>query len=232
MIEFKDVSKRFGFVQALDHINLNIAEGQIVGLFGPNGAGKSTSMKLIAGLNQADSGTVSIDGQTPRQAREMVSYLPEIDHLYPWWTIEEAARFYQAFYGDWDEKKYEELIKFLNLREDMKIGKISKGQRAKAKLLLAVSRKSKYLLMDEPFSGIDILTRDEIAHTLISDFGNRQQTIVISTHEIGEIESMVDQVIFLDHGQISLAGDAEALREKWGMSIVDIMKEAFRDANQ
>ena len=231
MIEFQNVSKRFGTVQALDHIDLTIDEGKIVGLFGPNGAGKSTMMKIMAGVNRVDTGTVTINGQTPGEAKEFVSYLPEIDHLYPWWTLKEAADFLQAFYGDWDKEKYHSMLEFLNLQEDMKLGKISKGQRAKCKLLLAVSRNAHYLLMDEPFSGIDILTREEIARTLIRDFADHQQTMIISTHEIGEIETMVDQVIFLDQGQIRLAGEAEELRNEWGMSIVEIMKEVFRDAN-
>ncbi len=231
MIEFQNVSKRFGTVQALDHIDLTIDEGKIVGLFGPNGAGKSTMMKIMAGVNRADTGTVSIGGQTPRQAKEFVSYLPEIDHFYPWWTLKEAAYFLRAFYGDWDQEKYGHLLEFLKLQEDMKLGKISKGQRAKCKILLAVSRNAHYLLMDEPFSGIDILTREEIARTLIQDFADHQQTMIISTHEIGEIEAMVDQVIFLDQGQICLEGEAEELRNEWGLSMVGIMKEVFRHAN-
>ncbi|MDD3365255.1 MAG: ABC transporter ATP-binding protein, partial [Syntrophomonas sp.] len=176
MIEFKNVSKSFGTVKALDQINLMIPQGKIVGLFGPNGAGKSTSLKLIAGLNHPDSGEVMIDGQIPRLKRDKIAYLPEIDYLYSWWTIKEAAAFTRAFYADWEESKYSEMLQFLNLNEEMKIGKISKGQRAKAKLLLNVSRRAPYLLMDEPLSGIDILTREEIINTLIRDYREDEQT--------------------------------------------------------
>jgi len=113
----------------------------------------------------------------------------------------------------------------------MKISKISKGQRAKTKLLLTVSRRAPYLLMDEPLSGIDILTREEIINTLIRDYREGEQTIIISTHEIAEVESLVDEVIFLDRGQIKLSGNAEDLRVKRNMSLVELMKEAFRNAN-
>lgn len=229
MIEFANVSKRFGNVRALDGINMVIPRGKIVGLFGPNGAGKSTSLKMMAGLNWPDSGEVRVDEKIPRQTRDTTAFLPEIDYLYSWWTIKDAASFMRVFYHDWEDNKYRELLKFLNLSEDMKISKISKGQRAKAKLLLTVSRKAPYLLMDEPLSGIDILTREEIINTLIRDFRAGEQTIVISTHEINEVESLVDEVIFINNGQVKLAGNADELRAQKGLSLVEIMKEEFRN---
>ena len=231
MIEFKNISKSFGSTVALDDVSLVFPRGKIIGLFGPNGAGKSTSIKLIMGLNRPDRGEVRVDGENPQNKKQDLAYLPEIDHLYPWMNIAQAADFTRTFYTDWDETKYRELIKFLNLQEDMKISKISKGQRAKTKLLLTVSRRAPYLLMDEPLSGIDILTREEIINTLIRDYREGEQTIIISTHEIAEVESLVDEVIFLDRGQIKLSGNAEDLRVKRNMSLVELMKEAFRNAN-
>jgi ABC-2 type transport system ATP-binding protein len=231
MIEFKNVSKSFGSTVALNNVSLVFPRGKIIGLFGPNGAGKSTSIKLIMGLNRPDRGEVRVDGENPQNKKQDMAYLPEIDHLYPWMNIAQAADFTRTFYADWDEAKYRELIKFLNLQEDMKIAKISKGQRAKTKLLLTVSRRAPYLLMDEPLSGIDILTREEIINTLIRDYREGEQTIIISTHEIAEVESLVDEVIFLDKGQVKLSGNAEDLRVERNMSLVELMKEAFRDAN-
>lgn len=230
MIEFKNVSKSFGTTVALDNVSIAFPKGKITGLFGPNGAGKSTSMKLIMGLNRSDQGEVLVDGQNPQNTKQNVAYLPEIDHLYPWMNIAQAADFIRAFYPDWDDMKYRELIKYLNLKEDMKIARISKGQRAKTKLLLTVSRRAPYLLMDEPLSGIDILTREEIINTLIKDYREGEQTIIISTHEIAEVESLVDEVIFLDHGKVRLRGNAEDLRVEKNMSLVELMKEAFRNA--
>ncbi len=231
MIEFKDVSKKFGSIIALNDVNLVFPRGKIIGLFGPNGAGKSTSIKLIMGLNRPDRGEVRVDGENPQNKKQDMAYLPEIDHLYPWMNIAQAADFTRTFYADWDETKYRELIKFLNLQENMKIAKISKGQRAKTKLLLTVSRRAPYLLMDEPLSGIDILTREEIINTLIRDYREGEQTIIISTHEIAEVESLVDEVIFLDKGKVKLSGNAEDLRVERNMSLVELMKEAFRNAN-
>lgn len=232
MIEFSNVSKNFGRVQALNQLNLQFSQGKIIGLFGPNGAGKSTTLKMIAGLNQPDRGNVLVDGKKPRQRRVDIAYLPEIDHLYGWWTLQQAADFTSSFYADWDDAKYQEMLKYLNLDRKMKLGKISKGQRAKCKLLLTVCRRAPYLLMDEPLSGIDILTREEIINTLIHDFREGEQTIIISTHEIDEVESLVDEVYFIDQGRIVVSGAAEELRMEKGLSLVEIMKEAFRNAQQ
>lgn len=138
----------------------------------------------------------------------------------------------RSFYADWDDRKYTELLGFLNLREDMKISKISKGQRAKCKLILTVSRRAPYLLLDEPLSGIDILTREEIINTLIRDFREGEQSIIISTHEINDVESLVDEVFFIDQGRIVVSGSAEELRITQGLSLVEIMKEAFRHVQQ
>ena len=114
----------------------------------------------------------------------------------------------------------------------MKISKISKGQRAKCKLILTVSRRAPYLLLDEPLSGIDILTREEIINTLIRDFREGEQSIIISTHEINDVESLVDEVFFIDQGRIVVSGSAEELRITQGLSLVEIMKEAFRHVQQ
>jgi len=228
LIEFRNVSKRFGNVVALDNVAINFQEGCITGIFGPNGAGKSTIMKLIAGLNYPDNGEVVVDGDKPRNRQSSIAYLPEIDHLYPWWSLRQAADFIHIFYSDWDESRYQELISFLNLDEEMVIGKISKGQRAKCKLLLVLSRKAPYLLLDEPFSGIDILTREEIADALIKGYSEGEQSVLISTHEIDEIEHLVENVIFLDQGRIQLVGDADQLRMEYNKSLVEIMKEVFR----
>jgi ABC-2 type transport system ATP-binding protein len=230
MIEFDHVSKHFGSVQALDQVNLQFGPGKVIGLFGPNGAGKSTTMKMIAGLNHPDKGRILVDGLNPRQSRDKVAFLPEIDYLYGWWTLKQAAGFIRSFYSDWDQENYLQLLGSLNLQEDMKIGKISKGQRAKCKLLLNVSRHAPYLLLDEPLSGIDLLTREMIIDTLSRDIRSSEQTIIISTHEIDDVENLVDEVFFIDQGRIIVSGATEDLKITRGMSLVEIMKEAFRNA--
>lgn len=228
MIEFRQVSKYFGTVCALDNFQAQLASGRVIGLFGPNGAGKSTTLKMIAGLNRPNRGEVLVDGLNPWMTRERVAYLPEVDHWYPWMTVGKAAEFISTFYSDWDQAKYQDLLHYLNLNKAMKIGKISKGQRAKVKLLLTLARQSSYLLLDEPLSGIDLLTREEIINSVIRDYRQGKQTVIISTHEIGEVEGLVDEVIFIQHGKMVLSGNAEELREQKNMSLVEIMKEVMR----
>lgn len=230
MIEFQQVSKTFGRTVALKDFSAQFPAGRITGLFGPNGAGKSTALKMIAGLTRPDRGRVLIDGDLPYHRKIQVAFLPEIDYFYSWMDVKQAARFLRSFYPDWDQERFQELLLYLNLSESMKITKISKGQRAKVKLLLTLSRRAPYILMDEPLSGIDVLTREEIITTLIRDFREGEQTIVISTHEIAEIEGIVDEVIFIEQGHIKLQGNAEELRQERGLSLLDIMKEAFRHA--
>lgn len=231
MIKLEQVSKRYWQTRALDNITAEFPRGRIVGLFGPNGAGKSTTLRLMAGLLLPTNGQVLVEGKSPRAARELIAFLPEENHLDKGWTVKRAAEFVRAFYPDWDEERYQQQLHFLNLAEDMKIGQVSKGQQAKIRLLLTIARRAPYLLMDEPFSGIDILTREEIVSALIRDYGDSEQSIIISTHEVGEIENLVDHVVFIDRGQFKLAGDADELRQQRGMSVVDIMKEEFRHVN-
>lgn len=228
MITFKDVTKRFGKTVALDGVNLEIQKGKITGLLGPNGSGKSTMIKLVSDLNKPTSGEVFVDGsEISQETKKRISYLPEIDHFYPWMKIRDAKNFVKTFYEDWDEDRYLELLDFLELEDGMLIRKISKGQRAKTKLLLSFSRKAEIILLDEPLSGIDIFTREKIIETMIKDYREGEQTIVITTHEIKEIEHVIDETVFLKKGAVALTGNVEALREQHGQSLVDIMKEVY-----
>ncbi|SET10188.1 ABC-2 type transport system ATP-binding protein [Natronincola peptidivorans] len=228
MIELKAVTKTFGSTTALDSISTTIPEGKIIGVLGPNGSGKSTLLKMLVGLNKPNYGTILIDGKKPSMdTKNFISYLPEIDYLYPWMTIQQAADFVKSFYEDWDENKYNELMKFLELQPSMVIKKISRGMRAKAKLLLSFSRNAKLILLDEPLSGIDVLTRDKIIETIIHDYRAGDQTILITTHEIREVEGILDEVIFIRQGQVALEGNVEELRCQRQASLVEIMKEVY-----
>lgn len=231
MIEFIDVNKSFKNVKALDNFNLKIEPGKIIGFLGPNGSGKSTSLKMIAGLNKPDSGKVLIGGNKPGiSTKEDIAYLPEIDYLYSNMNIKQISDFISSFYSDWDFNKYKELLKFLNLQEDMVIGKVSKGMRAKIKLLLTFSRNAKIVLLDEPLSGIDILTREEIIETIIKDYREGEQTIILSTHEILETENIFEDVVFVGDGQVKLSGNVDDIKMKYNMSLSEVMKEVYRNA--
>lgn len=233
MIQFKNVTKKYGKIRALDDITAEIGKGKITGLLGPNGSGKTTMIKLITDLNKPSSGEVLVDqGPITQEVKKHIAYLPEIDHFYPWMKIKDAKNFIKTFYEDWDEKLYQELLGFLELDEGMMIKKISKGQRAKSKLLLAFSRKADIILLDEPLSGIDIFTREKIIETMIKDYREGEQSIVITTHEIKEIEHVIDDAIFLKQGKIVLQGEVETLRAEKNLSLVDLMKEVYGNGKE
>jgi len=228
MIQVEQAYKWFGKKQALNGVSFALEEGQIVGLLGTNGAGKSTLLKAIAGLLPLDRGTVTIDGALPSIAtREMLAYLPEADAWYPWMKIGDAMRYMKDMYGDWNDKKSRLLLEFFGLKENAAIAKASKGTRAKVKLLLALSRHAKYVLLDEPFSGIDPLARQQIMEAILDDFMEEGQTIFMSTHEVMEVERLLDHVLFMHEGRLLLQGNAETLRLERGKSLTAIMKEVY-----
>lgn len=233
MVELKNVSKKFGSVKALDDVSLIFQKGKITGLLGPNGSGKSTMLKLICGLNKPSQGSVKVSGlSVSDETKKTISYLPEIDHFYPWMKVIDAKKFISTMFADWDEKKYKELLSFLELDESMQIRKISKGQRAKVKLLLSFSRNADIILLDEPLSGIDIFTREKIIETMIKDYREGEQSIIITTHEIKEIEHILDEAVFLKKGKIALTGSVEEMKEEKGLSLVEIMKEVYQDGKE
>lgn len=230
MIEFINVNKSYGSVKPLDDFNLKIEEGKIIGLLAPNGSGKSTMLKMIAGLNNPDSGKVLVLGkEIGVETKKDIAYLPEIDYLPANMKISECAAFISSFYEDFDDSKYNDLLKFLELKEDMIIGKVSKGMRAKIKLLMTFSRNAKIILLDEPLSGIDILTRDKIIETILRDYRAGEQTIILSTHEIMETENLIEDVIFLQDGKVKLMDNVEDLKFKYNMSLANIMKEVYKN---
>ncbi|MDF2716608.1 MAG: transporter [Paenibacillus sp.] len=231
MIKVNRAVKTYGSKKALDELSFDAREGQIVGLLGTNGAGKSTTLKAMAGLLRLNSGEITIDGLPPSlPARGMLTYLPDVDVWYPWMKLSDAMRYMKDVYWDWDEAKAGHLLDFLELRADSVMQLASKGTRAKMKLLLALSRQAKYLLMDEPFSGIDPFARKLIAQAIVEDFMDEGQTIVIATQEVSEVEIMLDEILFIHEGKLLLEGNVEALKQERSMPLMDILKEVYDGA--
>jgi ABC-2 type transport system ATP-binding protein len=228
MVKVENLQKDYFRVKAVNKLSFEVEKGKILGLLGPNGSGKSTTLKIMAGLIKPTSGEVYIDNMNPSyDTKKIVAFLPEIDHLYKWMTIRELLDFIAPFFEDWNLDKEKNLVKFLNLDENALIKSLSKGQKAKVKLITVLARDSKLLLMDEPLSGIDYPTRDKILEAIVKNYREKEQTIIISTHEIPQSEGIFDEVIFLDEGNVALSGKADELRDKYGKSITEIMKEVY-----
>jgi len=224
----KNLTKKYPKVEALKGLDLTLSKGQICGLLGPNGSGKSTLLKSVVGLIKPDNGSIEIFGKSPsRHTKAMIAFAPEIDSLYRWMTIDQTIKFISSFYDDWEVERERELLDFMRLERDKKVSSLSKGMRARLKLILALARTAPLILLDEPFSGIDPASRDRIVEGIIRQFKSEDQTMIISTHSLGDTEQLFDSVIFLDEGIISLQGNAEDLRLQHGKSINDLFKEVF-----
>ncbi len=224
----RDLKKKYPKVEALKGVDLTLPQGEIWGLLGPNGSGKSTLLKCIIGLVNPDGGEIEILGSAPsRQTKAQIAFVPEVENLYRWMTIRQAIDFTATFYDDWDEGRVPGLLQFMGLDAAKKVSSLSKGMRARLKLILALARKAPLILLDEPFSGIDPASRDRIVEGIVRQFKSDEQTMVISTHAVGDTEQLFDAVVFLDEGTINLQGNAEDLRKQYGKSINDLFKEVF-----
>lgn len=228
LVEIKDLKKFYFRKHALDGITLNIKKGYILGLLGPNGSGKSTLLKIITGLVRPSSGQVLINGSAPSyQTKAQVAYLPEVDHLYAWMSVAEIIDFVAAFYQDWQPERAAQMLEIMKLDSKQKVRTLSKGQRAQLKLLLTLSRKVPLVLLDEPLSGIDPPSRARIISSIVNEYRAGEQTIIISTHQVGETETIFDEVLFLREGQIALQDSAENLRQQHGVSIQDLWGRVY-----
>lgn len=230
IVKFTGVTKKYLRQAALNNVSFDLPQGKITALVGPNGSGKSTILKLIAGLAHPSQGSVTVHGKTVnRRIAGEVAYLSEMDTLYPFFTVEETIRFNAGLFADFDKQKAGEILGFLQLEPDKKVRHLSKGNRGRLKILLVLSRRAPLILMDEPLAGLDPLVRDSIIKSMISYLDLQQQTVFMSTHEVSEVEPVLDMVISLHEGKIMGYEEVENIREKHGLSLVDWMKESIQN---
>ena len=228
ILECKDLSKNFGGTPALNHVNLSIEPGRIVGLLGPNGSGKTTLIKLANGLLPPSSGEILVDGMAPgKKSRAEVSFLPDRTCIPTWMTTRQLLDFYQDFYADFRRDASEEMLAHLNISSRQRIKEMSKGTREKVQLIMVMSRAAKLYLLDEPIGGVDPATRDYILTTIIRNY-NPEASVVISTHLIADVEKVLDDVIFINQGQIMLRSTVDQIREEKGMDVDTLFREVFK----
>ena len=222
ILESKGLVKRFGATTALDGVTFAIEPGRIVGLLGPNGSGKTTLIKLANGLLVPTAGEIWVDGQAPgKETHAAVSYLPERTSLPLWMTVKELQTFYHDFYADF------QVLDRLENSPKQRMKQMSRGTREKVQLILPMSRQAKLYLLDEPIGGVDPAARDYILDTIIRNY-NPEAAVVISTHLIADIEKVLDEVIFIDRGQILFQSSVDSIREEKGMSVDALFREVYR----
>ncbi len=228
ILECKNLVKQYGYFQALKGINLQIEKGKIIGLLGPNGSGKSTLIKLANGLITPTSGEILINGKAPgEESKKIISYLPDKNYLNEWMTVEQLVRFFHDFYEDFNAQAALEMMARLGVRTGDRLKNLSKGTKEKVQLILVMSRKAQLYLLDEPIGGVDPAARDYILHTIISNY-NEDAAVVISTHLISDVESILDEVIFISQGEIILTSSVDEIREQRDQSVDGLFREVFK----
>ena len=219
LVYLDHVTKNYGHEVALMDVSLNIQPGRIIGLLGPNGSGKTTIIKLINGLLQPSLGNIYIHGQLPSPAsKKVVSYLPDTTYLNENIKINDAIRYFQDFYTDFNVQRAYQLLNDLHLHPNQKLNTLSKGNKEKVQLILVMSREADLYVLDEPIGGVDPAARDYILRTIIQ---NRRpnSSVLISTHLIADIEQVLDEAIFINQGRILLHENTTVLRNQHGKSI-------------
>lgn len=223
-----DLSKSYGPVKALDHVNLNLEEGKIIGLLGPNGSGKTTLIKLASRLLVPTEGSITICGKEPSpETKAMVSYLPDRNYLPDWMNSGDLLDMFEDFFADFERARAIEMLESLNIDMKMPLKKMSKGTKEKVQLILTMSRHAKLYLLDEPIAGVDPAARDYILRTIISNY-DENATVLISTHLIADVENVLDEAIFLKEGQVVLHQGVDELKESTGKSVDEYFREVFR----
>lgn len=228
MIEVSHLTKKYGRKTVLNDVTFTAEKGVITCLIGINGVGKSTILKAIMGLIPLNGGEIKIDELAFQpQIYEKVAFIPDTITMSPQMKVGEALHFMKDFYRRWNETRADELMKFFKLNAKDRIAELSKGNAAKMNLLLGLAIDVDYLLMDEPFSGIDMFSREQIANVFTSHLMD-DRGVVITTHEIHDIEHLIDKVVMLDNGRVLKEFATEDVRQQEGKSVVDVMREVYQ----
>lgn len=228
LLECIHLEKSFGDRKVLKDINLKIPRGKIIGLLGKNGTGKTTLIKLINDLLTPSAGKVLVNGKgIGVESKNIISYLPERTYLDKSMTVDKVIEYFEDFYANFDGSKARKLLKDLDLDTSLKLSKMSKGMQEKVQLVLVMSRKADLYILDEPLGGVDPATREYILDTILTNF-NEGASVIISTHLISDVERILDEVIFIENGEIILVSDSDELRTKENGSIDEIFRRMFK----
>jgi len=228
LLNCENLFKNYGNTLALNNVNLTLESGKIVGLLGPNGSGKTTLIKILNGLLTPTGGSVTIDGNTPgTETKKIVSYLPDNIYLNSWMSVSQIVDYFSDFYEDFRPELAYEMLSRLDIAPNKRLKSLSKGNKEKVCLILAMSRNAKLYVLDEPIAGVDPAARDYVISTIINNY-NPDATVLISTHLIADIEQVLDEVIFIKNGSIVLQQTVDGIRSEHGKSVDELFREVFK----
>lgn len=227
MLECKDLVKRYMNKTAVAGISFNVEPGKIYALLGPNGSGKTTWMKMVAGLIKPTMGSIQFQGQPIGvESKGKIAYMSTEPFFYDYMTVEDVGKYYTDFFDDFDQTRFEELVKRMDLNMKDKAKVLSSGLAAKLKIAATLARKAELYMLDEPLNGIDIIAREHIITTIL-EAASENTAIVLSSHLVDELEKIIDNAIFIKNGSVVLCGDAEEIRQERSKSIVELYKEIY-----
>ncbi len=205
MIELRELRKSFDGFTVLDGLNLKAPKGAVYGLVGPNGAGKSTAIRHMVGIYRQDSGEVLMDGKPLYEKPELksrISYIPDDIFYFPQASIADMKDYYRSIYPNFDPKRYEELGEIFNMDDKRSMRKLSKGMQKQAAFRIAISLRPDVVIMDEPVDGLDPVMRRQVWSILLSDVAERGTTVLVSSHNLRELEDVCDHVGIMNHGKM------------------------------
>lgn len=216
MIQVTGLDKYFDQYQALKALNLQVKEGSIYGLLGSNGAGKTTLLKTLAGIYREDGGTVTIDGQSVFDnipLKQRLVFVPDALYFFPGASIDDMAQVYRQLYPGWNQQRYEAMAPFFHMKTSQKVHQLSKGMQRQVACWLALAAMPEVLILDEPLDGLDSVMRQKVKNLLVQEVADRQMTILISSHNLRELEDFCDHVGILHQGTILLEKEVDDLKQ-------------------
>lgn len=215
MIEVRQLVKKFGELEVLKGLELNVRKGSIYGLVGSNGAGKTTLLKLLAGIYRPDEGSLLVEGQPVFEntgTKENIVFIPDELFYFNQYSIRETADFFRQVYPTWDENRFNELSKVFGIDVKRRVTKLSKGMKRQVSFWLALSIKPRVLILDEPLDGLDPMIRSKVKKLLMADVAEREMSIVISSHNLRELEDICDYMGILHDGRIIIESELDTLK--------------------
>lgn len=228
MLQLENVMFTYKKKPIIRNVSFSIPTGQIIGVIGENGCGKSTLLQLMAGLLRPSKGSIKLGGKKiNRRFADKIAYSPDIDLFYESYTGEQVFRFYNEQFADFSLEKAHIIAKHLDVQTTVKLGRMSKGNRARIKMAATLGREAALYLLDEPFAGLDPLAREALIKALIRFVDIENQSVVLSIHEVNEVEPILDQVILLRDGMLTAMEELELIRDKRNEDAVEWMKSLY-----
>ena len=215
MLKLNHVTKTFGNFKALDELTMTVPKGAVYGLVGPNGAGKSTAIRHILGVYRPDSGSITLDGQEIYEnpaVKARIGSIPDDVFFYPSASLEEMRRFYRGIYPQFDDQLFDKLYEIFRLPKDSQIRRFSKGMQKQAAFHLTICTRPDVLVLDEPVDGLDPVMRRQVMSLILGDVAQRETTVVISSHNLRELEDVCDHVGIMDKGRMLMERSLEEMQ--------------------